>query len=1513
MLHLESLEPRRLLSVFVYPDGTDIEYGNVGVGRPSETDYINVYNTGPETVNITELNFAGDSNFTQYAPAPGKSLPSSGFFGISMFTADEVVPLNLGEVMLVDINTGNNNGGRDLYYFEAAAGKKIEVTTLLEHQGNLTMQLYTNYGAMMDEADAYFRSWGTSENPAVIECPAYYSGGYYLVVESYSGRVYPGHYKLRVNTDPQVTIPEIDFNTEVVGSTGVHSGMLNVNPVAADNYEWLMFEADYGTEINVSLKSSLDDDQANPNQKNNLSAEVYDLYGQALETTTSGSQTPLSETIYADGSYYVRVIYNDMFDQYPPSDISYQLTVTNTGTLLELEPGEITNIPVWLVPDEIRNYDGYANLKTDFGGGTQHDFTFHGNGVPGDLQITNLVVTNLPEFPFVPEGTVVPDFVHSGGTVEISATIWNSGAGDIDQVPQIRFVVSEDHIFGNSDDIYLGAPIDLMPLYSFTRMNFEATLQIPAGLEGNYRIMAGVDPYNFIPETEDLQNPVPPYKDTNNVAWTAKMVFSPDDALIVDSVADHFDLSINYGNRLLGTVNTELVWVYNSGNELITVEGYELATGGPFILPGPADQNYQPLPISIPSGETRAFPVIFAPTQYAQDGNNLYSDTLTFNGSVGLNFSVELAGNVSGPDLMVLENSGAAENDDSMDMGQTRMGQSSDPQLFTLANLGDQYLYISHMDFTGGEFSAFSYTPDMQLPLALAPAGQAGSTYAFQMIFSPYSTSEFLDTLTIKSNENAGSYVVNLKGEGIAPELVVHESLGDSNDNYLPFGWHPLGETTTTEITLSDYGTDALTIHGWSFGNAIADDFSVDIINDPALSGDDVVLGTNESITLQVSFMAPAEGAYNDTLTIFSDDGEQTVNLSSLAGQSAMPALQFIHEGSYSEQLDLDMDDILMGQFDTELFYINNNGSVELNLADLELQGVGFNLIHPVVFEALVLQPGENLPVVVRFDAAAQRGTGNFVGSFDINGSAGDFSVPIEVEVVTPEISLNPHDVLDFGTINESETAEQLLAVSNLEGSADLVISEWLINDPQFSIEVPAENLVGGQIVIPAGSAINLTVVYQPNEYGSVDESTMLTLISNDFDEPLSEVSLAAQNLGEPVKLAARENYGFYDSDGDLVRITMTNGSALLYLNNGQFTGGDIEVLTLLDTNARTRVNISVKGKTSIKQIISENSLGTLNAPGVTVHGMDINGSLNQMLLGDVGANAQINIAESSRPMVIKAGKIHENVDFDLTGIAVRIFQAKSFGPNGSLLAKSINIAKITHGNLDAALVAQSGSINRTIVRGNFGGDLLAEKNIGTVLSKTGSITGSLTARNGSINQVNARENLSADIVAQLNIRNLIARTGTFSATVRAEKVNSIAAVNMDQAIVSVADYLGVVNIKADVRNSHILSGYDIGMDGIPDNATDVLTAGDINVFRFGGEFSNTYVAAGVMTENIYTSLLLGSASGRDHSSGNGAIGKVQGTNIDFDSGGASFGFYAAETIGTNLLAQENFDVLVNL
>ncbi|MBN2376520.1 MAG: choice-of-anchor D domain-containing protein [Sedimentisphaerales bacterium] len=1525
MLHLESLEPRRLLSVLVFPDGTDIDYGDVGVGRPSGEEVIVIINDGEETVNITELTLAGDSNFTLQSPAPGKELPYTGFF-----SADEVVPLSLGEVKVAEINSEEdnfNNFNLDVYYFEAEAGEQIVVTALLEHQGSLYTELFTNYGNLMDSADAYFGLGGSSiyGNPAVIEYPAYYSGGYYLVVESSSQDVYPGYYKLQVNANPQGTIPEIDFDTDAVGSKGTYTGILNVDPIAVDNYEWLLFEAAYGTEVEISLESSLDDDPNSEQQKDNLSAEVYNLYGEYLGSVDTDSKFPLSGTIYADGNYYVRVIYDENYDMYPPVDIEYHLAIENSGDLFELksytemEPVNGNQqytwkqIPVWLVPSAIKEYEGHAVLKTDFEGGTEHDFAFYGNGVPGDLQITNLEVTNLPEFPYVPEGEIVPDFVQSGKSTDVSVSIWNSGLGDIDQVPQIKFVVSEDHIFGNSDDIPLGSPMDLLPLYSFTQMNFEATLQIPAGLKGNYRIMAGVDSYNFIPENEDLLDPVPAYADTNNVAWTAKMIFSPDDALIVDSVKDYFDQSINYGNRLLGTVNTEYVWIYNRGDAAIVVSGYELAEGIQFKLPGPSDQNYQVMPVSIPSGESRAFPVIFVPTQYALDGNDFYSDMLSFHGNSGLDFSVELAGNVSGPDLRILENSGVAENDDQMDLGQIRIGQSSDPQSFTLVNLGDQYLYINHMDFGGGEFSAFSYVPDVKLPLTLAPAGNPGSSYDFEMIFSPYSTAGFLETLTIKSNENAGSYVINLEGQGIAPELVVHETLGDMDDNYLPFGWHPLGEVATTEITLSNYGSDALTIYGWSFNNAIADDFSVDIINDPTFSGDDVVLGANESIVLQVSFLAPGEGAYSDTLTIYSDDGEHTVNLSSLAGQSAKPSLQFIHEGSYIEQLDLGMEDIYMGQFDTELFYINNNGAVELNLSELELQGVGFSLIQPMVTEAIVLQPGENLPVVVRFDAAAERGTGDFFGTFVISGTAGDFSVPIEAEVVTPEISLNPHDVLDFGIINESETAEQLLEVSNLEGSAELVISEWLINDPQFSVEVPVDNLVGGQIVIPAGGVINLTVVYQPDEYGSVSEATILTLISNDYDEPISEVALAAQNLGQPVELASKTSYGFYDSDGDLVRITMTSGSALLYLNNGQFSGGDIEVLTLLDTNASTKVTVSVRGETSIEQIISGNSLGMLNAPGVTVHGIDITGSLSQMFLGDVAANSQINISESSKPMVIRAEDIYENVDFDLTGIKVKTFQAKSFGPNGSLLAKDINIANITNGNLDAALVAQSGSINRTIVRGDIGGDLLADKEIGSVLSKTGSISGSLVALNGSINQVNAREDISANVIALHDINVLSTRAGTFSATVRAEKINSIAAVNMDQAIVSAADYLGTVNIKADVRDSHVLAGYDIGMDGMPDNATDVLTMGDINQFRFGGEFSNTYVAAGVMTENIYTSLLLGSASGREYSSGKGAIGRVQGTNIDFDSGGASFGFYAAETIGTNLLAQGNFDVLGNL
>ena len=115
-----------------------------------------------------------------------------------------------------------------------------------------------------------------------------------------------------------------------------------------------------------------------------------------------------------------------------------------------------------------------------------------------------------------------------------------------------------------------------------------------------------------------------------------------------------------------------------------------------------------------------------------------------------------------------------------------------------------------------------------------------------------------------------------------------------------------------------------------------------------------------------------------------------------------------------------------------------------------------------------------------------------------------------------------------------------------------------------------------------------------------------------------------------------------------------------------------------------------------------------------------------------------------------------------------------------------------------------------------------------------------------------------------------------------------------------------MVSVARDVIDSHVLAGYDIGMDGLP-GAGDELTGGDIGFFRFGGKFENSHVAIGV--KPIY-SRLFPVGLGEETSSGNACSGYFLGNRVQTANNGQLFGFYYDSEAGSNILGNITDDNL---
>lgn len=1455
---------------------------------------ITVINRDPlQTITITDLTLTGDT-FSLNPLPPDSVLP-----GYGQFTADEVVPLTYGQIVTAqigeDLPTVNPDeeplsDWYDIYSFHAEEGQFIDVRGLLNNLGELSLVVYTSGGSILGQDTVTFVTGGTMYFPgsklAEVTVPALYTGTYYVEVYG-TPLVMPDTYQLRVSL-AQDEIPQLAFTDPLdpVGYTGI------VGNTQSTTYEsqWFTFNAPYGSEVEFTFDTR---------PQMNLTLELMDRYGRVLDYIYSNAPAYNDNTIalFSDGPLYLRLETFGLTEV-----IEYEITLVQAGSALELEPGESVTLPVYFRSEAGGSFTGELTLQTDNGIPKTARFDLVGSAYAGNLVFRSATIEDL----------VIAPYAQSGQPLNFTLTVANAGWGDIAQSAEVVLYLSSDEILDAGDTV-LGPVLNTLPLFRGEQMIIRDAVNIPTGLTGSYYLIAALDPNNAVAEYPDNVFPDCDYLVFDPLPLTPAndpLLIAPENVLVIDSVDDPFDLQIDYGERPLNTYNTEYVWVVNRGPAPVTITSYSLATGIAFQFPDPGSPTYQQPPIVVMPGMRAGLPILFAPKMFDETGNNLRQDTFTVKTSENQTYQVALTGQVTGANLLILEDSGPVANDNKMNLGSVRVHQTQQAT-FTLKNIGNQELYINNIEFAAGINSVFGVSfAGGQLPVTLHPNGQAGDSALFTVTFSPEYTGSFVDTIIIRSNDNTGAYTIALAGVGVAPKLAVYEHLDVQNDNYLPFGWHPVGQSSTTSLLLVNEGTDTLTLYGWKFENAVANDFQVSPLNNPALSADDIPLAPGASLTLQVTFLAAAEGVFSDTLTITSDDGLHSISLTSAAGQSALPSLRYFYNGQFYDSLSLAMPNVSLGSTDTELLYLNNDGFVNLLVNTITVTGAGFSLVSPVGLHDVTLTPGENLPVLIQFNATPQLGLGDFTGALVIHSTAAAESVvPLSAQVVTPELTLSS-TALDFGQVNGNITTSQVLTIAN-DGSSDLILSKWTSNNSQFKITVPAGNLLGGTLVIAPGQSLDLTVSFVPQTYG-FSQST-LVLQSNDFDEPVVTIPVAGRNLGLPITITPQSPFPFYDQDGDLVQVSITDGQALLYLNNGKGTGADMDSIVLTNTNPQTRLDIQVKGgQTTLGRLESQASLGAITMPQVTLNqAIQVDGSLNQLTLLNVADAASVQVSQySSQPMTVTAGRIGNQVTFDLAS-NVKTFQANAYA-GGLLSAPQIDLLKIKTGNLGADVTVGAGSLNKLLVQRNITGTVQAFDSIVMAQSKTGSILGSLIAQNGDIDKVLAKENIAGQILASRSVGSVLAKQGTFSAVLRGQHVDKIAAWKMSDALVSTAADIGKVQVKTDIFDTHFLAGYDIGMNALASTLDDSLGSGSIGLLKYGKNLGNTYAAAGIMTDAIYLSLGLPLPSVQPTPGAKGQMA-VRGGNVVTEAGQAEFGFFAVEQINTKLQPQDNFIIVENI
>ncbi|WP_181918247.1 MULTISPECIES: choice-of-anchor D domain-containing protein [unclassified Wenzhouxiangella] len=192
------------------------------------------------------------------------------------------------------------------------------------------------------------------------------------------------------------------------------------------------------------------------------------------------------------------------------------------------------------------------------------------------------------------------------------------------------------------------------------------------------------------------------------------------------------------------------------------------------------------------------------------------------------------------------------------DFGAVLTGTTSDAQIVTLANTGDDALEVTGFDpAVEAPFSLDFSDCGTGLPFTVP----AGTSCELSTTFEPSATGSAGTTVTVESDSlNTDTNQFSLSGQGVLGQLVVSPG-GD-----IDFGEVPLGESGQTELTLTNEGSAPVTVEDWT---NLPDPFSI--------SGDcpepPFTLEPDESCSLTVTFAPESAGDYEQGLELGSNDG----------------------------------------------------------------------------------------------------------------------------------------------------------------------------------------------------------------------------------------------------------------------------------------------------------------------------------------------------------------------------------------------------------------------------------------------------------------------------------------------------------------------------------------------------------------------------------------------------------------------------------------------------------------
>ncbi|WP_425615971.1 choice-of-anchor D domain-containing protein [Anatilimnocola sp. NA78] len=532
------------------------------------------------------------------------------------------------------------------------------------------------------------------------------------------------------------------------------------------------------------------------------------------------------------------------------------------------------------------------------------------------------------------------------------------------------------------------------------------------------------------------------------------------------------------------------------------------ATGTVLVTANPTNSLSATLSSSLASGTY--FVVVRSTGGYGNVGQYTLTGTAPIGGSGGGGSGGE---ETPEPEINVLNGTVNVQTGGTISFGNVQVGSFLNKTI-TIRNTGPGVLNLQSL--VGNLPTGFTLISDIA---NLTLATNQSTTFTIRL--TPTVAGAVNQTLTIGSNDaDESAFTLQLTGTATPapqPEInVLNGTVNVQTGGTISFGSVQVGKFLNKTITIKNTGPGALNLQ--SLVGNLPTGFT--LVSDIA----NLTLASNQSTTFTVRLTPTVTGAVNQTLTIGSNDADEstfTINLTATATPAPAPEINVLHGTvAVASGGNVNFGSVQVSKFINKTLTIKNTGNATLTLVrpTAGQMPAGFTIVTNLA--TTTLAAGASTTITLRYTPTAvgnNAGTLTLVsndsdeGSYVLNlsGTATPGPQP-EININVGTLAVQTGGEVDFGSVQVTKFVNKVITVKNT-GTAPLALVKptALQMPPGFTI---VTNFTTTSLAI--GASASITLRYTPTAVG--DASGSLTLVSNDADEGSFVLNLTGTGTPAP-------------------------------------------------------------------------------------------------------------------------------------------------------------------------------------------------------------------------------------------------------------------------------------------------------------------------------------------------------------------------------------------------------------